>query len=380
MIFSAFAVANAGELRAQWVQMDGTDSVDVFAFASIGGYLFAATENGVYRSHDSGTTWTFTNDGIADPNVYCFASSDTILYAGANENVYKTTNYGANWTVASQGLLRTDVYAITVSGPNVLACPGEVLYKSTDNAASWVPVNGVDTNLSLILTFIHCGYYLFAGSESKGVFRSTDNGDSWTQSSFGLTNLNVWALAVSGENVYAGTLGGGVFRSTDSGKSWALASYGLTDSKVDGLAVNGNNLFAATQSEGIFFSSNNGDSWTKENAGLTDLDIWTLISVEQISSQVLMTQVFGVAPFPISESFRRATSDSGKFRDSSLSQSVLGFHNDLLHFGIERLCRSFHCECTRCASCTSLFRRACRRRVRRGGLHLERSQHLQWDV
>ncbi|MGH9936340.1 MAG: hypothetical protein ACREAM_08840 [Blastocatellia bacterium] len=43
-----------------------------------------------------------------------------------------------------------------------------------------------------------------------GVFLSTDQGDIWTAVSAGLTNQNVFALAVAGSNIYAGALGGGV--------------------------------------------------------------------------------------------------------------------------------------------------------------------------
>ena len=54
---------------------------------------------------------------------------------------------------------------------------------------------------------------LYAGTPGDGVFRSTNNGASWSAVNSGLTNLFVYALAVdSSRYVYAGTAGGGVFR------------------------------------------------------------------------------------------------------------------------------------------------------------------------
>jgi hypothetical protein len=45
-----------------------------------------------------------------------------------------------------------------------------------------------------------------------GVFLSTNNGTSWTLVNSGLTNISVYALAVSGTNLFAGPDGGGVWR------------------------------------------------------------------------------------------------------------------------------------------------------------------------
>ena len=56
---------------------------------------------------------------------------------------------------------------------------------------------------------------LFGGA-AGGVFRSSDNGDSWSQINTGLTNTSVSALAVnSSDDIFAGT-NGGVFRHVES--------------------------------------------------------------------------------------------------------------------------------------------------------------------
>ena len=65
---------------------------------------------------------------------------------------------------------------------------------------------------SIVLTLAVSGTSLFAGTSGGGVFRSTDNGASWTAASTGLTSTTVRALAVSGTSLFAGTGGGGVWR------------------------------------------------------------------------------------------------------------------------------------------------------------------------
>src|SRR3989442_994636 len=56
---------------------------------------------------------------------------------------------------------------------------------------------------------------------SGGVYRSTDNGDSWIKASNGLPDtLFISSLAINSRgHIFAGT-GQGIYRSTDGGESW----------------------------------------------------------------------------------------------------------------------------------------------------------------
>ena len=64
---------------------------------------------------------------------------------------------------------------------------------------------------------------VFAGIYGDGVFRSTDNGENWTQVNNGLTATFVLSFTTNAsEDVFAGTyFGGGVFRSSDTGETWS---------------------------------------------------------------------------------------------------------------------------------------------------------------
>ena len=61
---------------------------------------------------------------------------------------------------------------------------------------------------------------LFAGTYfGGGVFRSTDNGDTWNEKNNGLIATEVRAIAINASNtLFAGTYGIGMFRSTDGGQ------------------------------------------------------------------------------------------------------------------------------------------------------------------
>ena len=97
---------------------------------------------------------------------------------------------------------------------------------------------------------------IFAGT-FLGVFRSTDNGDNWRQTS---CCADVFSLAITSTgHIFAESAGIGVFRSTDSGDTWT--NTGLTNLDVISLAVDSTGHIFAGTSLGLFRSTDNGDNW-----------------------------------------------------------------------------------------------------------------------
>jgi len=119
------------------------------------------------------------------------------------------------------------------------------------------------TNYNIWSLAINSSGHIFAGT-GVGVFRATDNGDSWMPADTGLPNTRVRALAInnSSGHFFAGTRDG-VFRSTNNGDSWAPANKGLPYTSILSLAINPatRNIFAGDDACIIFRSKNNGDSW-----------------------------------------------------------------------------------------------------------------------
>jgi photosystem II stability/assembly factor-like uncharacterized protein len=95
---------------------------------------------------------------------------------------------------------------------------GGGMFRSTDNGETWMEQNSGFTAFDVNAVAINSAGHIFAGA-AGGVFRSTNDGDSWVDISSGLIPVggNVWALAIDSEGyAYAGTAGGGVFRSVRS--------------------------------------------------------------------------------------------------------------------------------------------------------------------
>jgi hypothetical protein len=164
----------------------------------------------------------------------------------------------AQWQHCS-GMNEVSVYTLNVHGNNIYA--GTVdsgVYRSTNNGTSWVQtsitLNNKDVNALATL-----GNYIFAGTWGYGVYLSTNNGINWTQS--GLNNLYLNSLAVCGNNVFAGTDGDGIYLSANYGTSWIQTGFNYYGYILT-LTSSGNNVFASREGYGIYLSANYGGSWT----------------------------------------------------------------------------------------------------------------------
>jgi photosystem II stability/assembly factor-like uncharacterized protein len=172
------------------------------------------------------------------------------------------------------GLFNGDIASSFITNGNTIfvgigwPTPGGV-YKSTNNGDSWFPTSLTGS----VRAFTVSGNNIFVGI--YGVFLSTDNGTSWAQTS--LINHLVRALTVSGNNVFAGTSDSGVYKSTNNGTNWIQTS--LNNKWVNALEVNGNNIFAGIYNYpspygGVYLSANNGSSWTQTS--LSNKTVWSL--------------------------------------------------------------------------------------------------------
>lgn len=144
-----------------------------------------------------------------------------------------------------------------------------ILAIANSSGAQWVlDTNGIGNTSELSIAV--SGNNIFAGSISQGVYLSTNNGSSWTQTT--LNNQFIYSLAVNGSNIFAGTYGNGVYVSTNSGTTWTQTS--LINKYVPSLLVIGNNIFAGVYYDGVYLSTNNGTSWTQTS--LNSGDVYSL--------------------------------------------------------------------------------------------------------
>ena len=105
---------------------------------------------------------------------------------------------------------------------------------------------------------------IYAFNPNDGIYRSADNGNTWTKIDKNFESRFVFGFAIdNSDNIYAGTRGGIIYKSTDDGFSWIeLRRSSNILSSVGGMAVAPNgHIFAASSREGVLKSTDEGNSW-----------------------------------------------------------------------------------------------------------------------
>ena len=170
---------------------------------------------------------------------------------------FNINHCSAQWEQMSNGI-GTDkyIYSLATFENNVYAGTNTGVYLSTNNGTSWTQTA---LNDQYVLSLATLGSNIFAGTDINGVYLSTNNGSNWTQTS--LNNYTIWSFAFIGNNIFAGTQSGGIYLSSNNGTSWT--QIGLNNYSVFSLLTLGNNVFAGTANNGVFISTNNGTNWTQ---------------------------------------------------------------------------------------------------------------------
>jgi len=155
----------------------------------------------------------------------------------------------------------------------LLASPGKAAY-------DWTFTEGPEGAIVTCIAATSRGA-LLVGTESGGLYRSTDGGETWISVEFPwpCCNYSVGSLAAGEAAVYAGTWGGGVARSDDDGETWYTTGSIPDESYpiVLGLAVcrYGETVYAGGQF-GVARSDDGGASWTLMSDGLPSEWVQTL--------------------------------------------------------------------------------------------------------
>lgn len=249
--------------RAQWVQTNGIDGPTVFSISSIGDSLVAGTSSdyvhfgGIFLSTDDGLTWALMKSDLptyTDVHSFCKmknAKGEERVFIGTETGPFCSTNHGANW------MLRNDR---NVWGATIVVADAQ---------------------------------YLYACTNTDGLFRSSDDGITWEDANDGIPELHVgrpgaratqsllsiqdprfeWGFFVGVEGVHHINDTCRILRSSDHGETWQNTGNGIPPfSQVYCLAagptVSGHPDIYAGTVDGFFHSTDYGNSWIKSATGL----------------------------------------------------------------------------------------------------------------
>ena len=242
-----------------WAQISSAESnIDILSLIMNNNKILAGTWEGFYSSMINDISWELlTPSGIPQDTPVCSLSAiDDILYAGSLGKVYQSTVYDVNtWAEDSNGIpANARILSIIKSGNALFASTDNSgILISTNGGINWTAINTGLTNLQ-ISQIVSIGTKLLALAVKNGVFvlnineanlLSGVNNLEWTADNSGLNKVNCFLNA--DDTLFAGTDSNGVYLSTDSGQTWIEINSGLPDStRVWSLAKSGENIFAGT--------------------------------------------------------------------------------------------------------------------------------------
>ncbi|MEO8946760.1 MAG: glycoside hydrolase [Gemmatimonadaceae bacterium] len=241
-------------------------------------FYVGATDGGVWKTTDAGRTWDpiFDAESTGSIGTIAIAPSDpNVIYVGSGE-----------------GLRRPDLST------------GDGIYKSSDAGKTWrhlglrdgqqiaqIIVDPRNPNRLLVAVLGHP----YGPNAERGIFRSTDGGETWAKVLYKDENTGGVDLAfdpTNAQTVYAALWasrrppwtaanpydgdGSGLFKSTDGGTTWHQLTQGLP-TRPQGLGRigftvapdNPNRMYALVDAKrgagGLFRSDDAGNSWTRVN-------------------------------------------------------------------------------------------------------------------
>lgn len=237
-------------------------------------YYMGTTGGGLWKTSDAGQRWENISDGYFETGsvgaVAVSSSNPAIVYCGMGEH-------------APRG---------------VMTSYGDGVYKSTDAGKTWKKI-GLEKTQHIARIIIHptnpdivyvaAQGALYGPTEDRGIYKSTDGGESWKKVLFvndltGCAELSIdihnpqvlyaamWEHQRKPYKVISGGAGSGLYKSIDAGETWEEIDKGLPEEKGKmAIAVspaNANKVFALIESDsnadkgGLFVSDDAGESWS----------------------------------------------------------------------------------------------------------------------
>ena len=231
----------------QSIVIPSTPSPIWISISKSGVWFLAANQDGIYRSTNIGVSWTRFTSGLEIPTNPAYLIpvfdvlqiGDSTCLAIGSSPLRISTNCGLSWSMTPLGY-RGVMGMMQIDDQTVLVGTDMAIFRTTDMGAHWDSVcSEAASSFSPRLTD---GSILSSNYNSKSINYSLDNGLHWSRISAPVASAK-FAVNSNG-TVLAGDDYTGLYRSTDNGNSWSEAVQGIAATPVYELVSVGSTLLA----------------------------------------------------------------------------------------------------------------------------------------
>jgi photosystem II stability/assembly factor-like uncharacterized protein len=277
-------------IAAEWQSLNGppagrADDMSIGYDNSVPGWIIYAADqtHKLYKSTNEGELWEpITDEHIIQPTCVITRPGDAqVVYIGKNDNVpiWWSTNGGQTWEERSgeypNNITNTQPLCFAMDPNDVsvvyLGCRrssvSAAMFKTTNSGATWSALSNSPNASVNDIAITHDplrGTWIYAGCSDteKGIWKSTDGGDTWTQI---FSGDDIYAVAFA--NQFVGYAGAGqyVYKTTNGGDAWQCLNS--PDAEIRDLSVVSTAVVYAATNDAIFKTTNGGADWIHVSTG-----------------------------------------------------------------------------------------------------------------
>jgi photosystem II stability/assembly factor-like uncharacterized protein len=220
--------------------------------------VFLGRGGQVFRSTNGGQSWTEIPVSCDDPRGFNFVDDEVIVLSHSNESLFRSADSGDTWTeIPLEYTHRGEIHFPSATAGYIFQQSGGPLLKSTDAGATWDSIYQFDANAYFGDWVDENIGYLY--DQNRHIFKTTDGGNNWTLvADTGVPSNLRHLVALSETELVAYVFPSSIFRSTDGGLTWVNSTaigtgqFGL---RFEGIHNNGSDFWIASWGTEILYST-----------------------------------------------------------------------------------------------------------------------------
>ncbi len=293
-------------------------------------------KRGVQYSTDLGESWETYFPYLEDEQIEInsFHERDNQIYLRAPYSLYASTDYGKTF---EHYQMFGEYLDLLILEDKILLYGnrGHVISRDYGKTFSMMDTTVLKNDFKIFKMVQTANGDLLAFSQFDGVFKSTDNADTWTKLVESLPTGNSYAAVYNfyefSGNYYAfNSYPALLFKSTDKGKSWDIIDIELFN-EIEYFSVemiDENNILISCYGEGLNglrFTSDQGKTWAEVESNLPSLskDIYSYRLVGMFEDYILLDIGFQSRLVGQAEFYRTTTEKLSQITSVEYEQNTL---------------------------------------------------------